>query len=462
VVRPVVHRNPIVEIPTRAPSNTQIRRPSSIIPPQAASPAPPQIPTPQPSAASTLPQPRSQDQQIDGSYGRFTFRPGELIWYNREIAWGLAVVLRRWIMPDVSPPSNRAYIVQPLTEPHQHDTAKVVKSENDIRPWLAWSPPAFCHTSLNSLPGLSYDTADWQGIRAGAYGPTTDAALTIDASILAAKVIDSTYTLFGFMTTVTSPDAGNETHWNGVYLGGEKLWIGEPVRLRMSTGVSENVLVISSIIERSQASAYVTAKATKVVIRGDIYTCSSVKPPQQPPPQSQDIKTIPMRMLEDLKQRNRASAASASTAPSPSNPNPQIFFWKLIGANTTLSLSDIKGRWYESSIMLPIINSPQKYISDLRAGKIESVDRYLNARSECGKTDGTRKDRREDAFGAAVPASARLVEGLSVPSMPREDAVMTDASAGLVDDFLNLDGMDGGGFQGGVGGGFGGQGEYFR
>jgi hypothetical protein len=431
--------------------------------------------TPQPNAASPLPQPRSPDQQIDASYGRFTFRPGELVWYNREVAWGLAVVLRRWITPGVAPPNNLAYIVQPLTEPYHHDTAKPVRSENEIRPWLAWSPPSFCHAALNGIPGLTYDNADWGGIRNGGYGSSTDAALNIDASILAAKAIDSSYSLFGFVKTIPGLEAGNETHWNGVYLGGEKLWIGEPVRLRMSSGVSENVLVISSIVERNQASSYAAAKTTKVIVRGDIYTCSSVKPPQQPPPQSQDTKTIPMRMLEDLKHRNRASAASASTTPSPSNPNPQTFFWKLIGTNTTLSLSDIKGRWYESSIMLPIINTPQVYISDLRAGKIESVDRYLNARSECGKTDGARKDRREEAFGAAVPASARVVEGLSAPFMPaerpsstpdfRDESVLADAGAGLVDDFLNLDGMDGGGFQGGVGGvggGFDGHGEYFR
>jgi hypothetical protein len=376
--------------------------------------------------------------------------------------------------PGIAPPNNRAYIVQPLTEPYHHDTPRAVKSENDMRPWLAWSPPSFCHATLNSIAGLTYDTADWQGIRNGAYGSTTEAALTIDASILAAKAIDSSYTLFGFLKTIPGSEATNETHWNGVYLGGEKLWLGEPVRLRMSTGVSENVLVISSIIERNQTSSYAAAKTTKVAVRGDVYTCSSVKPPQQPPPQSQDSTKIPLRMLEDLQHRSRASASSATSVPSPSNPHPQTFFWKLIGP-TTLSLSDIKGRWYESSIMLPIINTPQVYMQDLRAGKIESVDRYLNARSECCKTDGVRKGRREEAFGAAVPASARVMEGLSVPSIPverpssapgfREDAVMADPGAGLVDDFLNLDGMDGGGFHGGIGsvsGGFSGQGEYFR
>ncbi|QDS73471.1 hypothetical protein FKW77_009006 [Venturia effusa] len=467
-IRPTVHRNPVVEIPTRAPSNTQIRRP-----PTTAAPAP-QIPSPapQPTGPSPIPQPRSLDHQLDIAFGNFTFRPGELIWYNREVAWGLAVILRRWI---TGPPSNnRAYLVQPLTEPHNHDPAKVVNNESDMRPWLAWSPPGYCHEALNSISGLTYDTADWDGIRAGLFGHPTKDMLTIDASILAAKAIDCSYTPFDHLRTLSLPESGDPTYWNGIYIGGEKMWLGEPVRLRYSTGTTaENVLVISSIVERTQSS-YANPKTTKVVLKGDIYTCSTVSPPEKPPPQSQDTRTIPVRMLEDLKRRNRASAASAATAPSPQNPHPRTFFWKLLGTNASIALADIKGRWYESSIMLPIINTQEGYIESVNAGKIESVDVYLNARSECNRSDGIRKERREDAFGAAVPPSARVVEGFTAPTLPaerptsapgfREDAVMNDTGSGLVDDFLNLDGMDSGfqGGVGGVGGGFSGQGEYFR
>ncbi|TID26047.1 hypothetical protein E2P81_ATG03820 [Venturia nashicola] len=472
-MRPMVHRNPVVEIPTQAPSNSQIRRPTSTGPP-AAAPHPPQIssPAPQPSRPSPLAQPRSPDHQIDLAFGRFTFRPGELIWYNRGVAWGLAVILRRWIVGP--PPSNRAYIVQPLTEPHNWDTAKVVDSEDDIRPWLAWSPPGYCHAALNHIPGLSYETADWEGIRTGLFGDPSKDMLTIDASILAGKSIDSSYTPFDFLRTAPNSEAGSETFWNGVYLGGEKLWLGDPVRLRITTGTAaENVLVVSSIIEKT-ISSYAAAKTTKVTLRGDIYTCANMTPPGQPPPQSQDTRTIPERMLEDLRQRNRASAAAAATSPSPQNPNPRTFYWKLLGTNSTVALADIKGRWYESSIMLPIVNTREGYLNSIKDGKIESVDVYLNARSECNRSDGIRKERREDAFGAAVPPSARVVDGFTVaPTMPerpssapdfQEDAVMHDAGNGLVDDFLNLDGMDGG-FQGGVGGiggGYSGQGEYFR
>ncbi|RDI78289.1 hypothetical protein Vi05172_g11674 [Venturia inaequalis] len=467
-MRPIVHRNPVVEIPNRAPANTQIRRPTSTVP--AAPPSQRPSPAPQPNGPSPLAQPRSPDHQIDSAFGKFTFRPGELIWYNRGVAWGLAVILRRWITG--SPPNNRAYIVQPLTEPHNWDTAKVVDSEDDMRPWLAWSPPAYCHAALNHVPGLTYETADWDGIRTGLFGDPSKDMLTIDASILAGKAIDCSYTPFDFLRTAPNSETGSETYWNGVYVGAEKLWVSEPVRLRHSTGTAaENVLVISSIIEKT-ISSYAAAKTTRVTLRGDIYTCATMTPPGQPPPQSQDTRTIPERMLEDLRQRNRASAASAASAPSPQNPNPRTFYWKLLGTNSSVALADIKGRWYESSIMLPIINTRNGYVESIKEGKIESVDVYLNARSECNRSDGIRKERREDAFGAAVHPSARVVDGFTVaPTMPperptsapgfRDDTVMTDAGSGLVDDFLNLDGMDGG-YQGGIGGGFSGQGEYFR
>jgi hypothetical protein len=287
--------------------------------------------------------------------------------------------------------------------------------------------------------------------------------LTIDGSILAARRIDSSYTLFGFVKSIpatkqdmsNSVSAANEMHWNGVYFGSEKIWVGEPVRLRMSSG--EDVLVISDIVERSQPAFNTPAQSTiKVTLVGDIYTCSTVPPNSQQP--QTDERVIPLRMREDLRARNRASALV----------NGPTYFWKLMQTRANLDLGDAKGRWYEATIMLPIVNGAQVYANALRTGTIESVERHLNGRTDHSRAIGTRTESREAAFGHAVPTGTRVIEGTDVPQpheLPSEhlpqpmqmqysagdtaqaDSVMAgvgpeQGGAALVDEFMNLDGME--------------------
>jgi hypothetical protein len=371
----------------------------------------------------------------------------------------------------LSPNSNRAYLLQPVSHPYDQQPQKVIAEETQIRPWLAWSPPAYMHESLNHMvPEVTFENANWQALLHGDFGPGD---LTIDGSILAAKQIDTSYTPMHFNRS--TPGDPTETHWTGIFAGAEKIWVGEPASLRLA---DETVIVIHDIIEKT-APNYSTNNPQQpnstITLLGDIYVSITAPTPQLQPP------NLPTRMTTDHLKRNQISATS------PNLTSRQYHVWKLRQVSATVSLTDIKGRWYEWSTMLPILKSrdAHQHQLDLERGLVEPLGRYLNARNECRGTPGTRRNDRSAAFGASVPPTVKVREGTDVPSaseLPVDPARQTlpplqqsqgaphlvghntrvmadagDARAGRgqveptveLDDFMNLDGIEGGDWGGG-------------
>jgi hypothetical protein len=326
----------------------------------------------------------------------------------------------------------------------------------------------------------------------GRYGPSTNDIVKVDASILAARAIDATYTPFGPLKSspVANVQAGATPHhtthqinWTGVYLGGERIWLGDAVRLRMST--NEDVLVVDQIIERpaqfNPAPGHGAAAApTKVLLTGNIFSCSTL-PADAVPADRQHL--IPARMRDDLEARNRSIQAIRGPKS----------YWKLIQSGHAVDLADVKGRWYETSIMRPIVAGQTSYDECVRQGETDSVARSFNPRVEMNRTAGHRFDSRQAAFGRAVPEHTRLMEGLDappsseVPSRPQPqqppaaqqhepqqqqipiqsnfDTQMggqqEHGDGSLVDQFMDLDGIEGGNSMPGFGQEYGSQANFF-
>ncbi|KAG9683728.1 hypothetical protein KCU95_g13232, partial [Aureobasidium melanogenum] len=154
---------------------------------------------PQPVAASSRPvapaqaaprtPPKPEDYEIDRQYGIFLFRQGEMVWFDRQGAWGLGVIIERTKVGN-----NSNYRVQPLSFPDHPTQSVTITRDRDLRPWLAWSVPPYTHQALNQVTHpLHYNSFDFNALAQGKYGPGTT---EIDASIMAAKAIDATYTPF--------------------------------------------------------------------------------------------------------------------------------------------------------------------------------------------------------------------------------------------------------------------------
>ncbi|KAH7130401.1 transcription-silencing protein Clr2-domain-containing protein [Dendryphion nanum] len=445
------NRQPAVQIPIRRPS---------IGPPSAQSPKPSTptpnayVPRPVPAAPipTPLPQPRSIDQQIDGQYNRFLARIGELVWFHRpkNRAWGLGVVVRRWHINnpsvDGSSKSVAAYRVQPLSHPFESPSQEDIISDGEIKPWLAWSAPQCTYSYLQQNPALHYDQVDWQALLRGNFGSSDSGNAEVDASILAAKAIDTTYTLCERLKT-THNTGYEERHWNCMYLGAERIWNGEPVRLRIGSGT--DIVVITDIIERIIPNSAPfhnghpsSSSVSQINVIGDVYTYATVQVSniKAPPPLPQN-NGIPLRMQKDMAWRNRDLLEQTHT----------LAYWRLVQAQSRIDVSEIKGRWYETSIVF--VDAFKTAIIKKEGGN----GVWMNSRGDAigaGKMHMFRKDDRVDAFGDAVPKNTVLHEGLEPPSHDHVRQTTNDMQglglsapvSGVGDgdflaDFMNLDGM---------------------
>ena len=384
---------------------TKIKQePSALTPVQRpASSSRPLIPNP-------LPPSMSQDQQLDRQYNTFMYRAGELVWFKRDgEAWGLGAILRRWR----TAPEQFHYTVQPLSHPYQHPPSVVKSSHVELRPWLAWSVPGYTHDALNNMPEPpQYETLDWDGLLQKRYGKGDS---EVDGSILAAKGIDSSYTLFQPNKTVDADQNFTETYYEGLYLGAEKIWVGDPLRLHPGNGT--DILVLHSVVEQRAKSPRANAP-TSVYLVGDRYQLLQISHsnPNLPTPASaSNNPQLPPRLTEDLTFRNARSIPTLYT----------VSYWKLTATDSRVGLNDIRGRWYEASLILPILQQAV-FEESARKGEIREATLWMNSRGDCinsnrpaslpklPRENNSRPTRRE-AFGRALPPNAEIRDGVEPP-----------------------------------------------
>ena len=385
--------SPKVVVQQRFPSQGNVLSKPSTKSPSAAAPAAAlPRPPPQPAMLGTpLPATKAKEQELDAQYHRYTYRIGELVWFNRGTAWGLALVIRRDTVrdPSQSDIARARYLVQPLSHPFSHPEPKLMSSAESLRPWLAWSAPGPTH---RSLANKTYASVEWKGVLAGQYGPG-DAE--VDGSIFAAKQIDDSLTLISPLTNNTLT-TGERTYL-AMFLGGEKLYVGEPARLRIHNG--QDVLIIHQIIEKLKPNS-TNINLASVQVVGDIYRYTTVP---YDPANAKLIANphLPARMKADLDFRNNVTISSKRLHS----------YWKLLQQSARLPVADLKGRWYESSILLPILRTNAIFASDIQKGEITDVGDWINGRGDAngaaGKM-GTRFRERLEAVGRAVPAGLKL------------------------------------------------------
>lgn len=388
---------------------------------------PPSKPSPQPSVsapprttanASTI-QTRSREQMLDSEpNGKYIYRPGELVWFNKGQAWGLSVVAKRQFLND-----SPRYLVQPLSHPFRHPPYQIKDQEDQLRPWLAWSVPSTTHAEIANTP---YDQVQWDRVLRGDFG-RGDAE--VDGSILAAKVIDTSYSLFDRLEV---PTAAGEVHYNGMFLGAEKIWVGEPVRLRVP-GEDIVVLIIHKLIERTAPPSTST-----VTFIGDVY-----KFVQMPMPYKSRAEwptpDLPPRMVADLQFRNEvADAVNRGT----------WCEWRLLEPAARRGLSDIKGRWYETHALLPILKGQQAFHQEIAQGIASDVSTSMNGRGDSSQATSQRKKNRKDTLGRAVPADFKVSRGLD--GSPADDLFPDAQQPPAFDQFMDIDQAGGDQFFGGV------------
>jgi hypothetical protein len=284
---------------------------------------------------------------------------------------------------------------------------------------------------------MLYDQVDWHGLLSNKYGPGGD--VEVDASILSAKSIDGSYTPFEPLRTMTIQNGFEERYFNGLYLGGEKIWAGEPVRLRIGSG--RDIMVVTAILERRQPQATSsplpgTVRATAYLI-GDIYSfITRTSASRTQVPEIPNFAALPLRVREDLRWRNNLTLPTTAS----------YGLWNLVSSQSRLEITDIKGRWYESSALFPILQQESDYRTAVAKGEMSDAGTWMNSRGD-SSVALNRIHQRVEAFGSAVPQGTRIADGIDTPIPPpvqttqqQQPALAGDVT--MLDDYLNLDGME--------------------
>lgn len=364
----------------------------------------------------TIPLPtqiKSKEQKADSEptpINKFIYRPGELVWFNNGANWRLGVISKRGLK------SNQIahYLIQPLSNPEQHQPLEI-KEQDALRPWLAWSVP---ETTNPDLKNLHFDQVSWERVVRGEFYHDRNTDYVVDGSILAAKVIDASYSLFD---RIDNALVGNgDIIYNGMFLGAEKVWAGEPVRLA-GYGTDIVILIIDRMIERA-------GFPSNIIFTGDEYKLVEMPCPHNRNSDSPKYShNLPPRMITDIAFRNEIAAKKG------------IWYeWRLIATPAMKNLKDIKGRWYETQTLLPILKTSPKYQADLQLGQTSDAGEWMNGRKDNNNFPDQRQKNRRSTFGRAVPDDFKVSRGLDGP--PEDDLFPDEQSlAPITNEFENID-----------------------
>lgn len=365
------------------------------------------------------------EQKEDGKFNNFFFRPGEIVWFDKGgQTWGIGVVIKREYGQGYE--AQKQYRVHPISHPHARNQA-IVTTHQGMRPFYSWSPPPYTNVGLRPSQGngfhvYTFDTVKWEDVIHGKFSSSTEKGdADVDGSIMGVKAVETTYTPFDRIPT-TQPALSNSTEYNGIYIGCEKIWVGEPIRIRNS-GATTDIMILQSIIERPSPK---DPSRGVITLIGDTYSYRVVQLEPDGVPTS-DLH-LPLRIREDTRIRN------AITSKGPDARRRCTSYWRLLTKNTNLQLADVKGRWYETTSMFPHL-SKSAFDTAAARGEVPDVGLMLNGTGDCNKelldhagVPSTRThvppflkaSRRETALRDMVPASVRISRGLDES---REEAV---------------------------------------
>lgn len=349
-------------------------------PPQGAPPVPqPQqqlmrpVPTHPPFSAHLLYiAPSTSERMFDLQFSIDIYRRGECVWFQASPEdrsnWSLGTILSKEAAP-LNPGTPAGYTIQILSSPLSKPSAHRHVTHDRIRPWLAWTAPQPQQPSLR-LPGVRFETINWDKYR-------YSANVEVDASIVVAKEVEGTFCPLDQLP-VSGPN--NERYYTGLWFGAEKIWVGEGVRLKPRFSqppplpprgesnqvliLRDEVLVVTCIFERLGQT---TPGHTNIFLQGDIYLLQPARIlPNNPAMMSPPYQYLPDRMRKDAINRNNVSAGLGLYST-----------WELVFAGVTVPMEDVKGRWYESSVLMKdlVSGGEAAYIEALKTGGVSDLDR---------------------------------------------------------------------------------------
>ncbi|KAI1850051.1 hypothetical protein JX266_004430 [Neoarthrinium moseri] len=357
-------------------------RPTPQPQPQAARAPAPTSTVPVPVPTSTASAPASTAPQDEAAI----FREGEIVWYKHNNAWRIGIVLK-------AAPANPATATPAkcLVKPLAHAALQidnVLKSDTDMRPFLAFSVPP---VNTKEIRGRRMHEVNWQQMQAHLAGDDRQKQefIGLEASKMAVVEIDQSYSTFN---TIPEPPNSPRQRVGGLFLGAERIAVNEAVRVRLSPTEINPQWGKTAPIVMALRDIYVAADGLHVV--GDVYILNETVI-QQPSPQVQ----LPAAMLREQAFRNEIR-----------KPLGTRYDWVCIQQNQDKREDSIRGRFYETSKLMPILDA-ERFKVALERGIVEDVQNYLNNRLDSSGTYMGRRKNRLETLSTSVPENFFLSLG---------------------------------------------------
>ncbi|KAI2624826.1 hypothetical protein GGS21DRAFT_493834 [Xylaria nigripes] len=331
-------------------------------------------------------QPQSPKTSPDVSLRAYTvhdhdslFRAGEIVWYKYRNSWRLGMILI----------SRASLTIFPFSHP-LYPTREIIKEEADIRPFLAFSIPQI-NSALQEFKGRAISQIDWKSLQERfdtLTDPNRQEGLAIEATKLAASRVDQCYSTF-------NPIQSEQIYsvYGGVFLGAEKICIGEAVRIHLSREQRDQtlekgmpvVMVIKRVIIMGRE------EGANLMFEGDLWKLQHVNLAQQQ--QAPNHSQLPTAMLGEKQFRDGFLKSRGWCVE-----------WFLMSQGMSVNESAIRGRFYETQRLTPILN-PSKFQEMLRQQNVDDIQTLLNNRADSGGPRVGRVRNRAQAVIGAVPNS---------------------------------------------------------
>lgn len=309
------------------------------------------------------------------------FRAGEVVWFKNNNSWRVGMILT----------SSATLSIIPFGHP-LYRTQEVIKEEADIRPFLAFSIPQI-NPGLQELKGRALSQIDWQALQ-DKFGAHADSSrregLAIEATKLAATRVDQCYSTFN---PIQEP-AQNYDIFGGVFLGAEKICVGEAVRIlfprEQQDQIAEKGVPVVMVIKR----IIVDRDGGALVFEGSLWKLQHATLAQQLQTRNQGL--LPAALRGEKEFRDSVLHVRGWRVE-----------WMQVNESMSVNETFIRGRFYETRRLTPILN-PAKFQEMLQQKHIDDIQTLLNNR---GDSSGPRVGRvlnRAQAVAGAVPMTGSL------------------------------------------------------
>ncbi|GKT80096.1 transcription-silencing protein CLR2 [Colletotrichum tofieldiae] len=308
--------------------------------------------------------------------------------------WRLGII-------SITAPTNQKPGVKPEVQilPISHqlfNQSPIQTLEATARPFLAFSVP---NVSIPELQNKAYDEVNWEAFLRSLTpeDPHRREVALLDSSKMAAQKVGVSFSVF---SRIAENEGGKKIDYHGIFLGAERIELGDVLRVRISPeqnlSAAANNLPDALLALREICTAPIDVPGM-AFFKGDIY--------------------------QPLTGDNAPATDGATTVPEDKLPRPlreeMVFRKKFVPAerwrcvllkqNAVLREPDLKGRFYATHRLLPLLDGQAKVAAEAQQGIVRDVQQRLNQRIDTFKTAYIGQKRsRADTIGPALPPGSVL------------------------------------------------------